>query len=67
VKSAKRLPVSQKENTHLMRNQERSQPIDGSSGLVNGWVLWSFVSPLILFFQALPEKETTTRIREGTV
>ena len=34
---------------------------------MNGMVLWSFVSPLILLFQTLPEKETTTRIREGTI
>ena len=28
-------------------------------------VLWSFISPLILLFQTLPEKEMQTRIRQG--
>jgi hypothetical protein len=28
-------------------------------------VLWSFISPLILLFQTLPEKDTQTRIRHG--
>lgn len=28
-------------------------------------VLWSFISPLILAFQALPEKEVSTRIHRG--
>jgi len=28
-------------------------------------VLWSFVSPLILLFQSLPEKEIQTQIRQG--
>ncbi len=28
-------------------------------------VLWSFISPLILLFQSLPEKEIHTRIRQG--
>jgi hypothetical protein len=30
-------------------------------------VLWSFISPLILLFQALPEKEVQTRIRQEAV
>jgi hypothetical protein len=30
-------------------------------------VLWSFISPLILLFQVLPEKELETRIRQRTV
>jgi len=29
-------------------------------------VLWSFISPLILLFQTLPEKKIQTRIRQGT-
>ncbi|MHB0958264.1 MAG: hypothetical protein ACYC0X_12360 [Pirellulaceae bacterium] len=36
---------------------------------MTGWlhtiVLWSFVSPLVLLFQTLPEKDVKTRIRQG--
>lgn len=33
---------------------------------IQTFVLWSFISPLVLLFQALPEKQAATRIREAT-
>jgi len=40
-------------------------PLVIAAAWTNSIVLWSFISPLVLLFQAMPEKEATTRIREG--
>jgi hypothetical protein len=42
-------------------------PLATMAAWMNLLILWSIGSPLVLLFHALPEKETTTRIREGTV
>jgi hypothetical protein len=40
-------------------------PLVIAAAWMNGIVLWSFVSPLVLLFQVMPEKEATARIREA--